>query len=209
MNYEATDAETVAGLLLGKGDSGISVRQLRNYCDLGCPYEERDRKRYFNWHKVLAWYIVFKSGGTDSTPEEGSEAPVPHKKPRDLHQENLRKTTADADIKELQLSKMRSEVITTTDAKIRLDRMMGNLRSRLLSLPPKVSARINGLKEPAAREAAIKEELEAICRDISTGSIVDIPEEAGGETAEEVAEDITAAADEQPVFLPAEFGFDD
>ena len=200
------DAETVAGLLLGKGENGISVRQLRNYCDLGCPYEERDRKRYFNWHKVLAWYIVFKSGGTDSTPEAGDEAPLP-KRPRDLHQENLRKTTADADLKELQLSKLRGEVLVTADARVRLDRMMGNLRSRLLSLPPKIGARINGLKEPAAREAAIKEELENLCRDVSTGSIVDVPDEPPTHTEEGIVDELTAAAEEQPTFTPSDFGF--
>ena len=105
------DAETVAGLL---GDSGISVRQLRNYCDLGCPFEKRGRERVFNWFAVLDWYITFKaSGGMSGDPMEEGSPPSP----RDQRSENLRMTIAAADLKELQLGKLRGEVIVTADAK--------------------------------------------------------------------------------------------
>ena len=196
MNYEGMDAETVAGLL------GVGDRQLRNYCSKGgCPFEQRGRDRVFNWPDVLDWYVAFKAGAVEIPQEDSSGRP-----PRDQRQENLRKTIAEADLKELQLGRLRGEVIVTADAKLKLDRMLGNLRSRLLSLPSKITSRIGGMKEPAAREAAIRDELETICRDLSTGSIVDLPPEPDP-IVEEILDTLEAAADPQPQFTDEDFGF--
>ncbi len=178
--YEVVDLETVAALLRR------SPRQINNYINLkGLPSQGTGRRRTFNWFDVLEWYVGYRielemKGGSGGNDEADPEADVsdsdPHPgKPEDIRAANLRKTRAEANLKELALSRQRSEVITIGDAKARLDRLMGNLRARLLSMPPKLASRIEGLPARTDREAAIKEEIEAVCREISTGAVVDVP----------------------------------
>lgn len=180
--YEVVDLETVAALLRR------SPRQINNYINLkGLPSQGAGRRRTFNWFDVLEWYVGYRielemrggSGGNDEAdPEaEASDSDPQSGKPEDIRAANLRKTRAEANLKELALSRQRSEVIAIGDAKARLDRLMGNLRARLLSMPPKLASRIEGLPARTDREAAIKEEIEAVCREISTGAVVGVPSE--------------------------------
>jgi phage terminase Nu1 subunit (DNA packaging protein) len=185
MKYEVLDIETVAGLL-----GGISERQVRNYVALGMPSTKDGRTRTFNWPEVLEWYVEYRNtidgGGRmgDPAEEEDDGDPGTATPKEDIYKATLRKTRADADLKELALSRQRGEVIAIADAKPRLDRMMGNLRSKLLSMAPKLASRIEGLKTRTEREAAIKDELETVCREISTGAVVDLPDETKAAEAE-------------------------
>jgi len=186
--YEAMDAETVAGLL------GVSTRQVNNYINMkGLPSQGSGKRRTFVWAEVREWYVQYRmdleaGDGSDGSEDgdsddEGSESGG--NKKEDIRAWNLRKTRADANLKELDLSKKRAEVITVADAKVRLDRMMGNLRSKLLAMPPKLASRLEGEKDRTGRESALKEEMENLCREISTGAVVDLPVDAG--TLEEVS----------------------
>lgn len=195
------DIETVAGLL------DVSARQIRTYvAQYELPCRKEGRTPVFNWPEVLEWYVGYKASldaglrgdalREDDPDEEDEEYPASGRK-ENISQATLRKTRADADLRELALSTKRGEVITIADAKTRLDRMMGNLRAKLLGMAPKLASRIEGLKARTEREAAIKDELEALCREISTGAIVDLPSEelqpvatGGSETV-----DVDAAAE--------------
>lgn len=189
--HEAMDAETVAGLL------GVSTRQLNNYINLKeLPSHGEGRRRTFVWMEVLEWYVGYRSsmemgdgndGSEDGDFDDSTSVSGP-KKPEDIRAANLRKTRAEANLKELQLSRLRGEVITIADAKVRLDRMLGNLRARLLGMAPKLASRLEAEKERTAREAAIKDEMENLCREVSTGAIVDLPPEP------EVLEEVSASA---------------
>jgi len=178
--HEAMDAETVAGLL------GVSTRQLNNYINLkGLPSNGSGRQRTFVWGDVLEWFIGYRlsletgdgNGGSDDD-EFGDSTSVSGGKKEDIRQANLRKTKAEANLKELQLGRLRGEVISIAEAKTRLDRMMSNLRAKLLSMPPKLANRIEGEKTRAAREGLIRTEIETLCREISTGAVVDVPSDA-------------------------------
>ena len=173
--HEAMDIETVADLL-----GGISERQVRNYVAAGMPSQKAGRTRTFNWYEVLEWYVGYKAAleaGDRPLPVDEEEADeIPEvSQAEDIRAVNLRRGRADANLKELQLSKLRGEVITIADAKVRLDRMLGNLRARLLGMAPKLASRLEGEKSRTSREAAIKDELENLCREVSTGAIVDLP----------------------------------
>jgi len=203
MPHEAMDIETVADLL-----NGISTRQVRTYMTQGLPYRKEGRSPVFVWREVLDWYVGYRisleagdrpSDADDEAFDESGEGdfPAPSGKNEDIRQATLRKTRADADLRELALSKQRGEVITIADAKVRLDRMMGNLRTKLLGIPPKLASRLEGLKARTEREAAIKDEMETLCREISTGAVVDLPE--NGQLAEngnltEMLDEVSAAA---------------
>jgi phage terminase Nu1 subunit (DNA packaging protein) len=168
----------------------------------GLPCHGEGRARFFVWHEVLEWYVDYRyametgvgNQGNDDPEMEMADAGDEVKKPEDFKAAMLRKTKAEADLKQLALSRMRGEVITILDAKIRVDRMFGNLRTQLLGMAPKVGVRLAGLKDPAEQEAIVKEEMEILCRDLSTGAIVGATADPGDE-AETV--DIAAAADEE------------
>ncbi|HEY9138042.1 MAG TPA: hypothetical protein VIM67_07190 [Terriglobus sp.] len=183
---QVVDSSTVCAVL------SISDRTLRTWVsDLGCPSNKEGRSVTFNWPDVLAWYVDYaaaKKGGVsgDFAPDADDAEDAEPKE--NLAQAMLRKTTAEADIKTLALSKLRGETINISDAKLRVDRTFGNLRTALLGMPPKLGTRLAGVKDPAEIEAVCKEEMEALCRELSSGQIVGIQEqsEAEGETVDEL-----------------------
>lgn len=190
------DAETVASLL---GEKGISTRQLRNYCTLGCPYEERGRVRVFDWFKVLAWYVTFKGGAvpedSGNEPEE-DDTPVPGKKENQA-QALLRKTRAEANLKELLLSKQRGQVIDIATAKSLVDRLFGNLKSQLLGAAPALNTRLEGEPDTTSREAVIRIFMEDLCRELSTGKIVG--DDAAAEAESDTIDELEAAASDDDI----------
>jgi len=194
--HEAMDAETVADLL------GVSTRQLNNYIHhKGLPSSGSGRSRSFVWCDVLEWFVGYRialehgdgNGGSDDGDLDGESSDSGRGGKEDIRAANLRKTRAEANLKELQLGRLRGQVISIPDAKTRLDRMMGNLRAKLLSLAPKLASRIEGEKTRTTREAVIKEELENLCREISTGAVVDLPVDQA-EGAGDVVDELAASA---------------
>lgn len=194
--HEAMDTETVAGLL------DVSTRQITNYINLkGMPSHGLRTKRTFVWKEVLDWYVDYKSsndrylaGDGDEAEESGADGSEDGSsgKKEDIRAANLRKTRAEANLKELHLGRLRGQVISIPDAKTRLDRMMGNLRAKLLGIAPKLASRLEAERDRAGREAVLKSEMENLCREISTGAVVDLPkdtelvlEAAGPEDGEE------------------------
>lgn len=180
------DAQTVADLL------GVSTRQLNNYINCkGLPSQGSGRSRTYVWREVLEWFVDYRSqmemgggsGGSegDDFDDDSSDIGGAGKK-EDIRAANLRKTRAEADLKQLALSKLRGEVIVIADAKVRIDRMLGNLRTQLLAIAPKLAN---------LPESEVREEIVALCRELSTGAVVDHAEDETAEAIEEMA----AAAD--------------
>jgi phage terminase Nu1 subunit (DNA packaging protein) len=174
MQYEAIDAQTVAELL------GVSVRQINNYINLkGLPSQGEGRRRTFVWSEVLDWYVGYRmemelgdgSGGSEEADSE--ETTFGNGRREDIRAANLRKTKADADLRELALARQRKEVIVIVDARDKLERMMGSLRAKLLGLTPRLAARVEAARDRQVREDAIREEIENVCREISTGAVIE------------------------------------
>ncbi len=186
---QVVDSSTVCAVL------SISDRTLRTWVsDLGCPAKKDGRSVSFDWPEVLAWYVDYaaaKKGGVtgDFAPDDQDEEATPKE---NLAQAMLRKTLAEADLKTLALSRLRGEVINIADARSRLDRMFGNTRTALLGMAPKLATRLAGVKDPAEIEALCKEEMEALCRELSSGQIVGIEEPE----AEETLDELQASAEE-------------
>ncbi len=175
--HGAMDAQTVADLL------GISTRHLNNYINLkDLPSQGSGRRRTFVWAEVREWYVQYRMAIEGGDGNDGSEDPDfdadssdgGARKKEDIRAATLRKTRAEADLKQLALSKQRSEVITIADAKMRLDRTFSNLRAKLLSIAPKLANRLESERDRTLKEAAIKDEMESLCRELSTGAIVDV-----------------------------------
>ena len=175
----AMDADTVADLL------GVTDRQLFNYIKLkNLPCSGERNKRTFHWPDVLKWYVDYQksidkrfgNGLSESEiisygDDEDEDLPTSGGN-ENLQQATLRKVRADAHLKELTLAKQRGEVIVIADAKDRLDRLFGNLRTKLLNLAPKLAGRLEGARQRTEREAVIASEMEAVCTELSTGVII-------------------------------------
>ena len=185
---EVIDIETVAAVLR-KSD-----RQIRTWIsDFGCPCRKEGRSLTFYWPDVLNWYVEYASSKANGVSGDFAPDEAESEENESLQKAMLRKTRAEADLKQLALSKLRGEVIVIQDAKSRLDRMLGNLRSQLMSMAPKLATRIAGERDPNAQEAAIKDEMETLCRSLSTGAIAGVEHDLDGEDAV----DIEAAAAEE------------
>ena len=160
------DIETVANVL------GVSDRQVRTWVsDFGCPSTKDGRTRTFHWPAVLEWYVGFESAKQNGVAGDFSESDDPEEA-EDIRAANLRKTVAEADLKQIALAKLRGEMVGIAEARVVVTRVFANMRSQLLNMAPKLSTRLAGEPDPTAMEAAIREEMEILCRDLSTGSVV-------------------------------------
>jgi hypothetical protein len=193
--FDQIDLDTVAALL------DKTPKMIRNYMNLkGMPNHGDGRNRYFIWRDVLAWWVDYQwsletgtgNQGNEEAEMETAEPGSEPQKPEDIRSATLRKTKAEADLKQLALSRLRGEVITIMDAKVRVDRTFGNLRTQLLGMGPKLATRLAGVKDLNTIEATIKEEMEVLCRDLSSGTIVGI------QADDEAMLELSAAADEDP-----------
>ncbi len=174
------DIETVAELL------DVSTRQIRTYVTAGMPAGRDGRKPVFNWREVLDWYVGYRSSleygerplaaADDADPDDeplAEDDATPGRK-EDIRSASLRKIRAEADLKELALSRERREVVTIADARASLDRLFGNLRTQLLGIAPRLASLVVGVKVPAEIESLVQAEMESLCRELSTGKIVGV-----------------------------------
>lgn len=190
------DAETVAELL------SVSTRQIRNYVTQGMPSEVQGRTRTFTWPKVLEWYVGYRAaleggyaGADEDSEDSDGESDAPHGK-EDIRAANLRKTRAEADLKQMALSKLRGEMINVADARSLVTRTFSNLRTQLLSMAPKLSTRLAGEPDLSTIESVIREEMETLCRELSVGKIVGgAPEQS--DNTDELLSSLSAAADSE------------
>lgn len=186
-SFDVIDTETLCALL-GKTD-----RTIRTWVNEGMPSKKEGRTTTYYWPDVLAWYVDRMATETRGMAGEFAPDEEAEDEKESLRTATLRKTRAEADLKQLALSKMRGEVIDIASAKERLDRMFGNLRTQLLGMAPKLATRLAGERDPSKQEATIKDEMEMLARDLSSGSIVTTVGE------EETADIQASAADAGPV----------
>lgn len=185
---DIVDSETVCAVF-----GGITDRTLRTWVkDYGCPSRKDGRSVTFYFPDVLAWYVGYAYAKQNGPAGDFPATDEPDQQ-ENLPEAMLRKTKAEADMKTLVLSKLRGETINISDAKDRVERAFSNAKAKLLSLAPKLSTRLAGDPDPGVMESAIREEMETICRELSTGQIVGIQEAAADS---ETIETLAAASEE-------------
>lgn len=165
--FDILDTETVCALL------GVSDRTIRTWVkDYGCPSKQEGRNRTFVWSEVLDWYVGYKSSLESGISSDFAGDAADPQEPEDIRQATLRKTKAEADLKQLQLARLRGEVIDIATAKDKLGRYIGNLRTALLNMAQNLSIPLEGVTDATKREAIIRDHMEDLCRELSSGSIV-------------------------------------
>src|SRR5437762_13705009 len=150
----------IAGQIANRGEMagilGISPTTLDRYVQAGCPFLERGsgRREYkFNSAEVIRWVLA-----REASPGRGQ-----------TDDSRRRYTLATAELKEFQLAEKRGSMISVEDVAPIVADELANVRSRLLAIPDRVASKIVGMTDPAAIEAALREEVIAALTELTQG----------------------------------------
>lgn len=145
---------------------GVTDRQVRNWIkDKGLPAKSDPRGRVLDWPTTLRWYVAFQidekrgnggNRGPNSAPD-GSLEPE-----ETLDGALLRKTKAEADLKELQLARERGEVASIADVERVLVGANKSIQTRVLALPSSLAPQLMGIDD----RKRINTILERYCNDV-------------------------------------------
>jgi excisionase family DNA binding protein len=158
-NYAAMTVQDVAELL------NLTDRQIRNLIkDKGLPAKADPRGYTLDWYAVLAWYVDYKSSlnggnGGNRAPKHPSEEPA-----ETLDEAILRKTVADADLKELELARERGQVAAIEDVERVLTGANKSIQTRILAMPASLAPQLLGLDD----RNRVFTVLDRYCRDLLT-----------------------------------------
>lgn len=141
-NYSALSVTDVAELL------SLTPRQVRNLIqDKGLPAKSDPRGFTLDWPTTLEWYVGYRSaqkGGNGGNLRPGSGPEEPEET---LDQAILRKTKAEADLKELQLAHERGEVAAIADVERVLTGANKSIQTRILAVPASLATRLLGIND--------------------------------------------------------------
>ena len=150
----------IAGQIANRGEMagilGISPTTLDRYVQAGCPFLERGsgRREYkFNSAEVIRWVLA-----REASPGRGQ-----------TDDSRRRYTLAAAELKEYQLAEKRGSMISVEDVAPIVADELANVRSRLLAIPDRVAPKIVGMSDPAAIEAALRDEVIAALSELTQG----------------------------------------
>ena len=150
----------IAGQIANRGEMagilGISPTTLDRYVQAGCPFLERGsgRREYkFNSAEVIRWVLA-----REASPGRGQ-----------TDDSRRRYTLATAELKEFQLAEKRGSMISVEDVAPIVADELANVRSRLLAIPDRVASKIVGMTDPAAIEAALRDEVIAALTELTQG----------------------------------------
>lgn len=131
---------------------GISEKQIERYCQEGMPHKKEGVKVFLLMPEARVWYHKH-------LVEKGEQRAKPKGKRTDSVDRRL---AAEAETAEIELAKLRNELMTVAD----YDRLIGDafarVRARLTNLPPRIAGIVLGAKsiqeaqariEPLVREA--------------------------------------------------------
>lgn len=130
---------------------GVTDRQVRNLIkDKGLPATNDGRGFVLDWPTTLKWYVGYRSaqkcgnGGTrrPGNAPDGSEEP-----PETFDQAILRKTRAEADLKELQLAREEAQVVAIADLERVLAAANRSIQTQILSLPAGLAPQLIGMDD--------------------------------------------------------------
>ena len=144
-NFDAMSAAEVADLL------GVTDKTVRNWMNTGgLPFHDSGRMRLLNWHEALKWYVNYRitdSGNGGNEPVKSGDDPAPVVPPENYEAALARKTRAEADLKELELSTRRGQVAAIGDVELALSRSNKETQTRILALPSRLAPQLVGRDE--------------------------------------------------------------
>lgn len=161
-NYSALTVTDVAELLL------VTDRGVRKWIkEKGLPAKSDGRGFALDWAATLQWYVQYRieeNAGTRGTRRPGSGSAGEDEQQETLDQAILRKTKAEADLKELQLARERGEVAAIADVERVLTGANKSIQTRILAMPASLAPQLLGVED----RTRVFHILDRYCRDLLT-----------------------------------------
>jgi phage terminase Nu1 subunit (DNA packaging protein) len=144
-SYSALPVSDVAELL------GLTDRQVRNLIkDKGLPAKSDPRGFVLDWPTTLEWYVGYRSaqkGGNGGNRHPENSPDSSEEPPETFDQAFLRKTKAEADLKELQLAHEQAQVVSISDLERVLAAANRSIQTQILSLPAGLAPQLIGMDD--------------------------------------------------------------
>ncbi len=158
-NYAALPVLEVAELL------GVTRRQVYNWIkDKGLPAKSDPRGQTLDWPSTLKWYVAFQAAEKHGNGGNRRPGCDPEEPEETLDEAILRKTKAEADLKELQLARERGEVAAIQDVERVLTGANKSIQTRILAMPASLATQLLGIED----RNRIFNVLDRSCRDLLT-----------------------------------------
>lgn len=165
-NFNAMGVNDVAALL------NLTDRQVRNLIsDKGLPAKNDGRGYTLDWFTVLDWWVEYKSAqkpgnGGNRRPGNGPEPPeVPSET---ITEAILRKTVAEADLKELQLAREQGQVAAISDVEKALASANAATKTLILALPSRLSTQLLGIDDRGRLYSILERETNSLLGNLAT-----------------------------------------
>jgi phage terminase Nu1 subunit (DNA packaging protein) len=145
-------------------------RQLLNYVEQGMPKHGNGRGAYYDWSEVFPWYVSYqidlaKRRATVGMPEGADPNIVVNGET--MAQAVLRKTIAEADLKELERAHERGEVVAVADVERNIAAVAKAVQTKLLAIPTKLASQLAAARSSKPRIKAILEgEARQVCSEL-------------------------------------------
>jgi len=147
---------------------GCSAPTIADYEQRGMPVEKKGGKgvaNEYNTASVISWLVSHKAG---ALPTGGKRL--------DHESEKARKTTAEADLKEIEVAQARGEVVPIEYAVKEFAKRVAATRAKMLALPTKLAPVLVVMTDIEESRAAIE--------DMIREGLDELSREAGGNDAE-------------------------
>jgi hypothetical protein len=149
---------------------GISEKQLERYCQEGMPHARRRGRVFIKMPEGRVWYHKHLEA-------KGEKKGKPTGRTDSLD----RRLAAEAETAEIELAKLRNELMTVSD----FDRLVGDafarVRARLTNLAPRIAGTVLGAKTIQEAQARIEPIVREAMEELRRGD--DVPEVDEGEAA--------------------------
>lgn len=171
VNFSALTAVQAAEMF------GVSEKTIRNWMnDNGLPCSGSGRGRTIDAAKAIQWhheYTAGKSGnGGRNPPAAPAEVAI-----ETIDQAMLRKTVAEADLKELQLAKERGQVAAIGDVEKLLSVSNLAVQTQLLAVPSRLATQMLGIEEHGRAVIVLEAEMRQVLSNLAS---IDAVREAAG-----------------------------
>jgi len=135
----------------------VDERTIDRYVVAGMPREGTGRKARYG-PAAFAWFLAerLEQSGRNRPTEDADN----------LSEAELRRTNADARLKELKADEMEGKLVDVAYVERTQAQINANVRARLLALPAKLTPQLVGVSSPAKAKAIIEKETNQACEEL-------------------------------------------
>lgn len=127
---------------------GVTDRTFRRWVEQGLPIHAKSAKnRQIEWLPALAWYVQ-----SQMPPPEAAPAVPVAPEHETINQALLRRTKADADLKEHELGVRRKLYVQVTQVQNTIADLATRIRAKLLAVPGKLAPELEGMDKAEMQE---------------------------------------------------------